>query len=104
MKRDNFILELGISLVKPLLIRRLTVCSLRISLRLLIEDFVRNEDIPEDQDTRDELPSNVLPKYVRCSLCLTTLDRKIRFKCLRYDKPMCKEHVTKICCEGGDTD
>lgn len=99
MKRIDFVYRLCEELVKPLLLRRLTLPSLRINLRMQIEEYVDSKDLPEDQDVRDFLAENKMAKQKRCDFCPSTLDRKTYYKCLRCDKPMCRSHVAKIYCE-----
>jgi len=99
MKRMEYIMELSMQLVKPLLVKRLATPTLRISLRSMIQDFLRAGDIPEEMDIRHEFLDNKMSKQKRCNLCPSSLDRKTFYKCLRCNTPMCKEHVAKICCE-----
>ncbi|XP_036145519.1 piggyBac transposable element-derived protein 4 isoform X1 [Monomorium pharaonis] len=99
MKRLKFMFELSLALVKPFLIRRLATPTLRLKLRNMIEDFLEAKDLPEDQEVRDFLADNKMPKQKRCGFCPSALDRKTYYKCLQCDMPMCREHVAKICCE-----
>ncbi|XP_066590616.1 piggyBac transposable element-derived protein 4-like [Prorops nasuta] len=97
LSRKKFVLELAMSLVKPLLTLRLTLPTLRISVRNLIEQFIPNEERFENQLIEDELPTNLHEKPKRCQLCPYSSDRKSRAFCIRCRKTMCKEHVAKIC-------
>ena len=99
MRRMEYIMELSMQLVKPLLVRRLAIPTLRINLRSIIREFLKARDSPEDLDIKDKFVDNKLSKQKRCNLCPSSLDRKTFYKCLRCDKAMCKEHVAKICCE-----
>lgn len=99
MSRHNFILDLSLALIKPLLSRRLTSSTLRTTLRVQIEAFLECKDIPEDQDPRDLMAGNKMEKQKRCGFCPVSLDRKTCYKCLKCDRPMCREHVAKICCD-----
>lgn len=95
--RRQFIIDLCTDLVKPMLIQRLTLPTLRLSVRHIITDFVEYEDRPEEQDPRDQLASNIMDKRKRCQLCPSSIDRKTRMFCIRCRKPMCLEHAAKIC-------
>ena len=86
-------------LIKPLLVKRLNTPSLRINLRTIIREFLKARDLPEDLDIRDEFVDNKMSKQKRCNLCPSSLDRKTFYKCLRYDKAMCKKHAANIYCE-----
>jgi len=99
MYRKDFIRNLSMTLIKPFLIHRLSLPSLRTVLRLQIESFVSYIDIPEDQDFRLLLADNKIAKQKRCGFCPVALDRKTSYKCLRCEFLMCKEHVAKICFE-----
>ena len=99
MKRMEFIFELSLLLVKPLLVRRLATPTLCIGLRHSIEEFLNAGDVPEDLNISLEFANNKMSKQKRCNLRPTSLDRKTFYKCLRCDKPMCREHVAKVCCE-----
>ena len=99
MKRMEFIFELSLQLVKLLLVRRLATSTLRVELRHSIEEFLNAGDVPEDLNISLEFANNKMSKQKRCNLCPTSLDRKTFYKCLRCDKPMCREHVAKVCCE-----
>ena len=99
MKRMEFIFELSLQLVKPLLVRRLATPTLRVGLCHSIEEFLNAGDVPEDLNISLEFANNKMSKQKRCNLCPTSLDRKTFYKCLRCDKPMCREHVAKVCCE-----
>ena len=48
MKRMQFIFELSLQLVKPVLVRRLATPTLRVGLRHSIEEFLNAGDVPED--------------------------------------------------------
>ena len=97
MSRSAYMLELSLGLIKPLLVRRLLSPSLQTQLRLQIEEFVKYEDRPEMDDPRDFSLENKMDKHKRCQLCDPSSDRKTYFKCLKCDRPMCKEHVAKVC-------
>jgi hypothetical protein len=97
--RKDYIRELTIALIKPFLTHPLAFSTLRTVLRTQIESFIDYTDIPENQDSRNLLTDNKMAKPTRCSLCPSTLDRKTMYKCLKCDKPMCKHHTAKICCE-----
>ena len=99
MKRMEFIFELFLQLVKSLLVRRLATPTLRVGLRQSIEEFLNAGDVPEDLIISLGFTNNKMSKQKRCNLCPTLLDRKTFYKCLRCDKPMCREHVAKVCCE-----
>ena len=99
MKRMEFIFELSLQLVKPLLVRRLDTPTLRVGLRHSIEEFLNAGNVPEDLNISLEVANNKISKQKRCNLCPTSLDRNFFYKCLRCDKPMCREHVSKVCCE-----
>lgn len=73
--------------------------TLQTTLRIQIEKFMRPTEIPEDQDPRDFIAENKMAKQKRCGICPVALDRKTYYKCLRCEKPMCKEHTAKICCD-----
>ncbi|XP_051162149.1 piggyBac transposable element-derived protein 4-like [Leptopilina boulardi] len=96
MKRLEYLMELSLQLVHPYLVRRLETPTLRGTLRSLIQDFIRPEDVPAEIDIRHDVSDNKMTKQKRCSLCPSSLDRKTYFKCLQCDKPMCREHVAKI--------
>jgi len=51
MCRKDFIRDLSMTRIKPFLVHRLSLPSLRTVLRLQIESFVSYKDIPEDQDS-----------------------------------------------------
>ena len=99
MKRMEFIFELSLQLVKPLWVRRLATPTLPVGLRLSIAEFLNAGDVPEDLNISLEFANNKMSKQKRCNLCPNSLDRKTFYKCLRCDKPMCREHVAKVCCE-----
>lgn len=95
--RRQFIIDLCTALVKPMLIHRLTLPTLRVSIRNIITDFVEYKERPEEQDPHDQLASNIMDKRKRCQLCPLSIDRKTRMFCTRCRIPMCPEHTSKIC-------
>ncbi|XP_071564529.1 piggyBac transposable element-derived protein 4-like [Temnothorax nylanderi] len=98
MKPTDFILDLSLALIKPFLSRRLTITTLRSDLRVQIESFLKYYEIPEDQDPRDLISDNKMERQKRCAFCSYTLDRKTFYMCLQCKRPMCRQHVAKICC------
>ena len=100
LKRRDFIQELSLALLKPFLQSRLTIPTLRFSIRLQIENFLKDEeDTSEDQDSQDLLVKNKFDKRKRCSYCPYNLDRKTFEFCLLCRRAMCRDHVAKICAE-----
>jgi len=67
MKRMEYIMELSMQLVKPLLVKRLVTPTLRINLRSMIQDFWRAGDISEEMDIRHEFLDNKMSKQKRCN-------------------------------------
>ena len=59
MKRMEFIFELSLQLVKPLLVRRLATPTLRVGLRHSIEEFLNAGDVPEDLNISLEFANNI---------------------------------------------
>ncbi|XP_011158231.2 piggyBac transposable element-derived protein 4 [Solenopsis invicta] len=102
LKRLDYIYDLCMALIKPSLQRRLMTPTLRANLRIQIEEYVNNTKLFEEQDPlffSELLVDNKMVKQKRCGYCPSNLDRKTFYKCLSCDRPMCREHVAKICCE-----
>lgn len=62
MKRSAFILDLSLAVIRPFLSRRLTLPTLRLKLRLQIEEFLEYKDRTEDEDVRDIPVTNKMGK------------------------------------------
>lgn len=97
VQRRDFIFDLSLTLVKPMLQHRLTFPTLRNSLRTTILEFLSPDERPDDDVSRYELISNMLDKRRNCQICPASVNRKTRFFCLRCRINMCKEHTAKIC-------
>jgi len=53
IKKLNFMLELSSALIRFFLIKRLVTPTLRLKLRLNIENFLERKDLPKNQDRQD---------------------------------------------------
>lgn len=97
VQRRDFIFNLSLALVKPLLQHRLTLPTLRLSLRKTILEFLSPNERPDDDFASDEVVSNILERRKNCQICPASYNRKTRFFCIRCRSNMCKEHTARIC-------
>jgi len=94
-ERDLYSQDLSMALIKPYLIQRLSNASVNFSIKSLIEPFLEKQDLPKDSYT--EPLDNKLNKQEKCKHCSPKSMKTTTIMCVRCKKPMCKDHVAKIC-------
>ncbi|XP_018374167.1 PREDICTED: piggyBac transposable element-derived protein 4-like [Trachymyrmex cornetzi] len=93
INRRSFLKNLTLSLIKPELERRLTILTLRKSLKLMIWEILNVEDPDSTANT------GKMEKRKRCYFCPTKKDRKTFYCCTHCKKPICEDHRSPICSE-----
>lgn len=88
IRRRQFIVNLGESLVEPLIRRRLENATL---LRRPIMDAIQLLEL-DTGETGSERPAKVKRTQGRCHLCPRECDRKTRKFCDKCSKPACPAH------------
>ena len=78
---------------------RLAKPTLKISIRLQIEEYFKSEELSDSEDPVNLLTDNKMSNQKRCSFCPTNLDRKSFYFCLRYRRYTSKSHTAKLCTE-----
>jgi len=99
--REQFLLELSMTLIKPFLIQRLSQPAIKLPVKFNIKNFLNEQDLKEIQDLHNlRLDiSNVLSHTVKCSFCwfFNWQTKTTRQKCLLCQISMCATHKSKIC-------
>lgn len=88
--RRSFLKELALALVKPYMVERQKIPTLRKDLKLIINNMVGEEETPAPQ----LLPGG---SKKRCGLCPRKKDKKTASQCQSCAKPVCLDHRAMIC-------
>lgn len=88
--RRSFLKELGLNLVKPYMMERQKIPTLRKDLKLIINSMVGEDEVSVPQ---------IIPggSKRRCGLCPRKKDKKTALQCQSCAKPVCLDHRAMIC-------
>lgn len=93
-KRFQLIENLALKLIRPHLVRRMTIPNLRTEVQSLIKTIL---DEAEAVKNTDDIKSDRLDKKRKCSVCPYTKNRNTAYKCIQCQKPICLQCSKKIC-------
>jgi len=96
--RDNFLLALSMTLIKPYLKKLLSCSNSHILVQYRLKSFLDEYDFSENDPRNLQLDiSNKLSKKAKCYLCPTFQRRCTRNKCLKCNNSICMMHKASIC-------
>lgn len=99
MSRYDFVLNLGISLAKPYMKKRLLIPNLPEDLRKSIVEALQETETRRETEASKEtvIKSDKLAKRKSCRYCPYQKKRATQYKCIECETPTCLECSKKIC-------